>query len=73
MPVIEAQCASILVPHDHRHINHERASEMRHPASHRHQIDRICAPHLTERRKGRGRTERRIRIARAVGSAAHGA
>ena len=22
MPVIEAQCASILVPHDHRHINH---------------------------------------------------
>jgi hypothetical protein len=27
MPVIEAQCASILVPHDHRHINHERASE----------------------------------------------
>ena len=23
MPVIEAQCASILVPHDHRHINHE--------------------------------------------------
>jgi hypothetical protein len=24
MPVIEAQCASILVPHDHRHINHER-------------------------------------------------
>jgi hypothetical protein len=21
MPVIEAQCASILVPHDHRHIN----------------------------------------------------
>jgi hypothetical protein len=26
MPVIEAQCASILVPHDHRHINHDRAS-----------------------------------------------
>jgi hypothetical protein len=26
MPVIEAQCASILVPHDHRHINHERTS-----------------------------------------------
>jgi hypothetical protein len=25
MPVIEAQYASILVPHDHRHINHERA------------------------------------------------
>ena len=25
MPVIEAQRASILVPHDHRHINHERA------------------------------------------------
>jgi len=23
MPVIEAQCASILVPHDHRHINHD--------------------------------------------------
>jgi hypothetical protein len=23
MPVIEAQCASILVPHDHGHINHE--------------------------------------------------
>jgi hypothetical protein len=22
MPVIEAQCASILVPHNHRHINH---------------------------------------------------
>ena len=26
MPVIEAQRASILVPHDHRHINHESAS-----------------------------------------------
>jgi hypothetical protein len=26
MPVIEAQCASILVPHDHRHINHVRMS-----------------------------------------------
>jgi hypothetical protein len=25
MPVIEAQCASILVPHDHRHINQIRA------------------------------------------------
>ena len=25
MPVIEAQRASILVPHDHRHINHEYA------------------------------------------------
>jgi hypothetical protein len=25
MPVIEAQCASILVPHDHRHINQMRA------------------------------------------------
>jgi hypothetical protein len=25
MPVIEAQCASILVPHDHRHINHVSA------------------------------------------------
>jgi hypothetical protein len=24
MPMIEAQCASILVLHDHRHINHER-------------------------------------------------
>ena len=24
MPVIEAQCASILVPHDHRHINQMR-------------------------------------------------
>jgi hypothetical protein len=24
MPVIEAQCASILVPHDHRHINQIR-------------------------------------------------
>jgi hypothetical protein len=24
MPVIEAQCASILVPHDHRHINQNR-------------------------------------------------
>jgi hypothetical protein len=24
MPVIEAQCASILVPHDHRHINQKR-------------------------------------------------
>jgi hypothetical protein len=24
MPVIEAQCASILVPHDHRHINQLR-------------------------------------------------
>ena len=26
MPVIKAQRASILVPHDHRHINHESAS-----------------------------------------------
>jgi len=26
MPVIEAQCASILVPHDHRHINHTSAA-----------------------------------------------
>jgi hypothetical protein len=25
MPVIEAQRASILVPHDHRHISHVRA------------------------------------------------
>jgi hypothetical protein len=25
MPVIEAQRASILVPHDHRHISHESA------------------------------------------------
>jgi hypothetical protein len=24
MPVIEAQCASILVPHDHRHLNQKR-------------------------------------------------
>jgi len=23
MPVIEAQCVSTLVPHDHRHINHD--------------------------------------------------
>jgi hypothetical protein len=30
MPVIEAQRASILVPHDHRHINHESASGARH-------------------------------------------
>jgi len=29
MPVIEAQCASILVPHDHRHINQIRASANR--------------------------------------------
>jgi hypothetical protein len=26
MPVIEAQCASILVPHDYRHINQIRMS-----------------------------------------------
>ncbi len=26
MPVIEAQCASILVPHDHRHINQMRST-----------------------------------------------
>jgi hypothetical protein len=26
MPVIEAQCASILVPHDHSHINQIRAA-----------------------------------------------
>ena len=32
MPVIEAQCASILVPHDHRHINHERSSGTVRPA-----------------------------------------
>jgi hypothetical protein len=29
MPVIEAQRASILVPHDHRHIKHERLIEPR--------------------------------------------
>ncbi|MGH3189547.1 MAG: hypothetical protein ACRDPY_44945 [Streptosporangiaceae bacterium] len=29
MPVIEAQCASILVPHDHRHINQIRTSACR--------------------------------------------
>jgi len=29
MPVIEAQCASILVPHDHRHINHVRKMPLR--------------------------------------------
>lgn len=28
MPVIEAQCASILVPHDHRHINQKRVETM---------------------------------------------
>jgi hypothetical protein len=38
---------------------HERASQPRRPASHRHQIDWICAPHLTERPKARSRTERR--------------
>jgi hypothetical protein len=27
--VIEAQCASILVPHDHRHINQKRMSRPR--------------------------------------------
>jgi hypothetical protein len=26
MSVIEAQCASILVPHDHRHINQMRSA-----------------------------------------------
>ena len=31
MPVIEAQCASILVPHDHRHINQKSVS--RHTAA----------------------------------------
>ena len=37
MPVIEAQCASILVPHDHRHINHESALKS-------HQIRRYLEP-----------------------------
>jgi hypothetical protein len=40
MPVIEAQCASILVPRDHRHINHERTLQSAAP---RNQNDRICA------------------------------
>jgi hypothetical protein len=31
MPVIEAQCASILVPHDHRHINQGRELPVRLP------------------------------------------
>ena len=31
MPVIEAQCASILVPHDHRHINQMRMRVQAHP------------------------------------------
>jgi len=34
----------------HPLIGYERASEWRHPATHQHQIDRICAPHLTQRR-----------------------
>ena len=40
MPVIEAQRASILVPHDHRHISHECTS-----AAHTvdGQISQICA------------------------------
>jgi hypothetical protein len=41
--VIEAQCASILVPHDHLHINHERAFGS---AATRHRIDRNCVPYL---------------------------
>jgi hypothetical protein len=31
MPVIEAQCASILVPHDHRHINQIRIAGITQP------------------------------------------
>jgi hypothetical protein len=39
MPVIEAQRASILVPHDHRHINQIRAT----PGAHRAPI---CTPQV---------------------------
>jgi len=28
MPVIEAECASMLVPHDHRHINQKRTTAL---------------------------------------------
>ena len=28
MPVIEAQCTSILVPHDHRHVFQKRKSQL---------------------------------------------
>src|SRR5580693_973482 len=33
MPVIEAQRASILVPHDHRHINHDRVTTVSDPTA----------------------------------------
>jgi hypothetical protein len=53
MPVIEAQCASILVPHDHRHISHVRSPPMW-PWSSSH-ADRpgLCVVTL-QRRKSRG-------------------
>jgi hypothetical protein len=45
MPVIEAQCASTLVPHDHRHINHDRMICRSIPtATHRTLIGACAAP-----------------------------
>jgi hypothetical protein len=42
MQVIEAQRASILVPHDHLHNNHVRASPSAHGQNTARQISLIC-------------------------------
>ena len=52
MPVIEAQCASILVPHDHRHINQIRTSKEPGEEAGACQMDLICAPQLMSAKAG---------------------
>ena len=49
MPVIEAQRASILVPHDHRHINQKSATGVaRHRPGERETIGSVATRALTE-------------------------
>jgi len=55
MPVIEAQCASILVPHDHRHINHWHAgTTMRYVTPSATFIEDACRKAVSGALAGRG-------------------
>jgi hypothetical protein len=49
MQVIEAHRASILMPHDHLHNNHERSSGCGSHRSGAHQIDLFCMPQWLDR------------------------
>jgi hypothetical protein len=48
--VIEAQCASILVPHDHRHINQKRIFSVRSAAYKYSSLSSRTAPETVVRR-----------------------